>query len=153
MDPSTTFLIAAPIVDVDNTLFVQIAIFTGLMAALHFWLFKPWLEVRARRIEQIEGAFERSNALRSEADELSEEYDVRIARARDRAMGVRSDKRKDGEAEQQKLVGQARTEATDRLDAERERLDQEEQKARAALAGRVNDLAQEITDKVLGKAS
>ncbi len=153
MDPSSTFLIAAPIVDVDNTLFVQIAIFTGLMAALHHLLFKPWLEVRARRFEQIEGAFELANSLRTEADDLGEEYDLKIARARDRAMGVRSDKRKAGEAELQKLVGQARNDASNLLDEERKRLDDEAQKARAALSGRVDELAQQITDKVLGKAS
>lgn len=157
MDPSTTLtigtLIAAPIVDVDNTLFVQIAIFTGLMAALNVLLFKPWLAVRARRFEQIEGAFEKATELRTEADELSEHYDLKMMRARDKAMGVRSDRRKDGEAEREKVVGAARTEAGQLLESERSRLDDEEAKARQALEGRVSDLAKEITDKVLGKAS
>jgi F0F1-type ATP synthase membrane subunit b/b' len=50
-------------------------------------------------------------------------------------------------------LGGIRDEATKKLEAERSRIAKESEAARQALSGRVDELANEITTKVLGRAS
>jgi F-type H+-transporting ATPase subunit b len=73
---------AAPVVDVDGTIFIQAGIFLLLMAILYPLLFKPWLATRARREEAITGTAAAATDLRARAEELGREYDSRLAETR-----------------------------------------------------------------------
>lgn len=146
-------LVAAPVVDIDGTLFVQGGIFLALVVILKPLLFTPWLEAQRRRTESIDGALAKAKALRADADTLVDDYDTRLAGARDRALEMRSKVRRDEEASQAKTLAEKRTEASASLDRERERLQREAEQARGALAGRVDDLATQIATKVLGRPS
>jgi F-type H+-transporting ATPase subunit b len=146
-------LVAVPVVDIDGTLFVQGGIFLALLVILKPLLFTPWLEAQRRRTESIDGALTKATALRADADTLASDYDRRLADARDRALELRSRARRDEEATQAKELADQRAAASASLERERERLRGEAEKARGALAGRVDDLAEQITSKVLGRAS
>ncbi|MCA9706825.1 MAG: ATP synthase F0 subunit B [Myxococcales bacterium] len=134
-------------------MFVQLGIYLGLVVILGPLLFKPWLEAQARRTEAVEGALARSKSMRAEADELARDYDERLEAARERAHGVRADARRDEEASQAKTLAAAREQASQTLAQERHRLATQAEEARAALGGRVDELATEITTKLLGRAS
>jgi F-type H+-transporting ATPase subunit b len=146
-------LVAAPVVDIDGTLFVQGGIFLALVVILKPLLFTPWLEAQRRRGESIEGAIAKAKTLRSDADTLATDYDQRFSAARDRSLELRSKARRDEEASQAKAIAEARAKASASLDRERERLQKEAEQARGALAGRVDDLAAQIASKVLGRPS
>jgi F-type H+-transporting ATPase subunit b len=146
-------LVAAPVVDIDGTLFVQGGIFLALVVVLKPLLFTPWLEAQRRRTESIDGALAKAKALRADADTLGADYDERLATARDRALEFRSKTRRDEEATQAKSLTQTRAEASASLERERERLRGEAERARGALGGRVDDLATQIASKVLGRPS
>ena len=139
-----------PVVDLDGTIFVQAGIFLLLLLILRGLLFKPWLEARERRVEKIDGAIKAADDLKTKADALGEEYDQRLAAAREQALEVSNDARRKSDAEGAELVGAARQEAGNKLEKSRAELEQEIAKAREALSGRVSSLAQEITTKVLG---
>jgi F-type H+-transporting ATPase subunit b len=149
-EPFVFAIVAAPVIDVDGTFFIQAGIYIALILVLNPLLFKPWLAAQARRRESIDGALEKAKNLRVEADALSEEYDSRLADARDRAAASRSKARREEEAEQAKTLAEARDEAAKDLDAARERTAREADAAREALRGRVDELAAQISDKVLG---
>lgn len=159
MSPLTFFihapaLVAAlPVVDVDSTIFVQGGIFIALVFVLKPILFTPWLEAQAKRLVSIDGAFDKAKSLRTEADELSSDYDAKLATARDEALTMRSHMRRDEEATQAKSLAEARGAASKELEANRARLAAETEKAREALGGKVDELADQITHKVLGRAS
>jgi F-type H+-transporting ATPase subunit b len=146
-------LVAAPVVDIDGTLFVQGGIFLGLVLILKPLLFTPWLEAQRRRTESIDGALAKAKALRSDADALVGQYDQRLADARDRALELRSVARREEEANQAKALADRRAEASATLERDRERLRREAEQARDALATRVDDLATQIASKVLGRPS
>ena len=146
-------LLAIPVVDIDNTVFVQAGIFLVLLVVLKPLLFDPWLKVQDLRFDKIEGAFDASKKLRAEADELGEDYKSRMAAARDKAMTIRSDRRREGEAELAKAIAEARQSAGADLDAERDRIAKDVETARADLQGRVSALAKDIAEKVLGRAA
>lgn len=146
-------LLAAPVVDIDGTIFIQGGIFLVLMFVLQQLLFKPWLEVQDRRDEKIDGAFKAAEDLEARAQAKELEYTERLGKAREAAMSQRSQERKAKEAEGAEIVSLARTEATEQLAAEKARLGAEADKARAALDERIDGLAQAITEKVLGRTA
>lgn len=146
-------LVAAPVVDIDGTLFVQGGIFLALIFILNPLLFKPWLETQARRAEAIEGAATKAVALRGQADALVKDYDEKIAAARERALDVRGSVRREEEAKQAIVLAEARNVAAAEGEAARARLATSVANARADLAGRVEELGKTIADKLLGKGA
>jgi|GEM_PF-322690 len=144
---------ATPVVDIDATIFIQGGIFIALVFVLKPVLFTPWLEAQAKRVTSIDGAFAKAKTLRKEADELSADYDAKMAAARDEALTMRSHMRRDEEATQAKALADARAKASKELDDNRARIASEAQTAREALGDKVDELANSITNKVLGRAS
>lgn len=153
MDLPSPLLASIPVVDIDGTMFVQLGIYLALVIILGPLLFKPWLEAQARRAEAVEGALAKSKDMRAQADTLARDYDERLDAARQEAHGVRSAARKQEEATQADTLATARDEANRGLSAERERIAAETEQAREALGGRVDELANQITTKLLGRAS
>ncbi len=149
----SSLLLAIPVVDIDGTLYIQLGIYLALVVILGPLLFKPWLEAQARRAEAIEGALAKSTAMRSEADALARDYDQRLDVARENAHGVRSSARREVETAQAATVAAARSDANAGLARERERIAAETDAAREALGGRVDELADSIAAKLLGRAS
>lgn len=152
MDHSS-ILLAIPVVDIDGTLFIQLGIFLGLVLVLGPLLFKPWLAAQERRAAAIEGALAESKAMRHEADAKAKDYDLRLEQAREKAHGVRSDARRQEEAAQATTLAAVREDAAQGLARERERIATEAATAREALAARVDELADTIATKLLGRAS
>lgn len=143
---------ALPVVDIDNTIFIQGAIFLVLIVVLKPLLFDPWLAARDRRSQRIGGAFEEAALLREQAAEKSAEYDARLRRAKDEAMSLRSDRRKAAEGEEAQLVAAARREASESLDATKTKISSDIEQARSELQSRVDSLATDVTKQVLGRA-
>lgn len=148
-----SILLAIPVVDIDGTLYIQLGIFLLLVLVLGPLLFKPWLEAQERRKAAIEGALAQSRSMRSDADALAKDYDQRLEVAREKAHGVRSEARREEETAQAAKLAAAREEANTGLARERERIATETAAAREALGARVDELADTIANKLLGRAS
>lgn len=142
---------AAPVVDIDGTIFIQAGIFLLLMAILHPLLFKPWLATRARREHAIDGTLLAATELRVEADRVGVEYEARLADARGRALAARSEAVKAVESDRQRRLTETRNAASAEMEALRGRLAQESEAARATLATRVDELAVDIATRILGR--
>lgn len=144
-------LLAAPVVDIDGTFFVQGGLFIALVLVLKPLLFNPWLAALARRDESTSGAVAQAKQLRLDADRLGLEYDQRLDETRDRAAELRSQARREEETLQNQRLAAARSEAATELDAARRRHAEEAAQARTALGGRIDDLAEDIATKILGR--
>lgn len=146
-------LLAIPVVDIDGTMYVQLGIYLVLVFILGPLLFKPWLAALERRTAAVTGTLVKSVSMREEADALALDYDARLEVAREKAHGVRSEAHREEDAIQAGRLAGIREEANLQLAAERDRIASETQAAREALEGRVDELAGEITTKLLGRAS
>lgn len=146
-------LVAAPVVDVDGTLFVQAGIFLTLMLVLNGVLFRPWLATLERRGEAIGGALVKAKALRTDAQTLATEYDQKITVARDRAAELRAQSHQEEEATQSRQLAATRAQASTELEAARVRVREEAEQARQTLSSRIDGLAEDIATKILGRAS
>ncbi|MBK6915968.1 MAG: ATP synthase F0 subunit B [Deltaproteobacteria bacterium] len=151
--PSSLALVGAPVVDIDGTLFVQGGIFLALVVILNPLLFKPWLATQARRAEAIDGAARKAVALEQEADALVKDYDAKLAAARDQAADLRGAAHREEEQAQAAKLATAREAASAEATAARERIARESEAARTELSGRVDELAQTIASKLLGRGA
>lgn len=142
-----------PVVDIDNTIFLQALLFLLLLAVLNFVLFKPWLEIKERRAKRIGGALEDAAELRERATATELEYAARLAKARDQAMTIRSDRRREAEEQEAEIVNGARRDASASLDSRKQTLAREVEQARSELGDRVDSLARDITAQVLGRSA
>ena len=143
---------AAPVVDIDGTIFIQAGIFLLLMAILYPLLFKPWLATRARREHAIEGTLLAATDLRVEAERIGVEYEALLAAARGRAGAVRSETVKAADTDRQRRLAGARDAASGELGGLRDRLAVESEAARATLGARIDELATDIATRILGRA-
>lgn len=146
-------LLAAPVVDIDGTFFVQGGLFLLLVVILKPLLFTPWLEAQARKRDAVEGSLQRATEAEAKSQVLVSEYDQRLDAARDKAHGVRSDARREEEASKAAKLAAARDQAQAHLSAERARIETEGQTARKELDARVDALAGDIANRLLGRAS
>lgn len=154
--PSPALLVASeslPVVDIDNTIFLQALLFLFLFVVLNFVLFKPWLEVKERRAKRIGGALEDAAELRERAASREAEYGSRLSAARDQAIVSRSERRRAAEDQQAEIVSSARREAAVSLSARKQVIATEVDQARAELGGRVELLARDISTQVLGRSA
>jgi len=142
---------AAPVVDIDGTLIVQGVIFLLLVAILGRLLFRPWLETQARRADSIGGALKEADRMRAKADKLDSEYETRLAAAREDANLIRSTAYREEEARQAERVADTRAEAARELEATRERIARESESARAGMRARIDELAAQIAQRLLGR--
>jgi F-type H+-transporting ATPase subunit b len=150
--PSLHVLAAAtPVVDIDGTLIVQGVIFLLLVAILSRLLFRPWLETQARRTESIDGALKEADRMRAEADDLDRKYETLLDAAREDANLIRSTAYREEEAKQAERVAGIRAEATRDLEAARERIARDAEAARSGLRARIDELASQIAQRLLGR--
>lgn len=143
---------AAPVVDIDGTIFIQAGIFLLLMAILHPLLFRPWLATRARRDHAIDGTLLAAAEFRVEAERVGVEYEARLADARGRAGALRSETVKAADSDRQRRLTEIRDASSAELQGLRDRLAIEADAARSTLASRVDDLAVDIASRILGRA-
>ncbi len=153
MIPSSANLLAEVVVDIDNTVFIQGAIFLLLMFVLNSLLFRPWLEVRARRHERIEGSMLKADELRSKAKELEVRFVARMDEANLAAGDLRAAARHDAEHHADEQLVAARAKAGDALKSARDKIGADAAEARSSLSARVDELGTQIANKLLGSAS
>ena len=140
-----------PILDLDSTVFVQLAIFILAALVLSRFLFRPYLEVRAARGAGIEGAKEEARRMGEEAEARLVEYQQSLAQARSKAGGERGKLQGDAVKRDNEITEAARVATQASLEQARARLDADAKAARAQLEPRAQEIAKSIAKKILGR--
>lgn len=139
------------IIDLDGTLFVQLAMFFVAFALLYVLVFKPMVAVLEAREQAIDGA--KAEAKQLEQDVLAKQaaFDAELRKVRSSAGDERERLRAEALELERKLLDTVRTETTALVNEARERLEVEARSARAELVASRADLAREIASKVIGR--
>ncbi len=140
-----------PLIDLDNTLFVQALVFAIMAFLASRWLFKPYLRMREQREEGIEGAREEAERLTAEADARLTDYEGKLKDARERAMSEQRKVRAEAAASEQKLLDETRAETLSAIEESRKKLGTEVQSARTDLLPKADLLARDMVSKLLGR--
>ena len=136
---------------VNSTLFFQLANFLALIWILNRLLFKPFLVLIERRKEETEGARKKAEDAISHAENVRGTYEAGISEATAAAAAVNEGQKKAGRSEGAGIVEEARARSAGYLTATRKELQVSLDEVRNQMAGISAGLAREMTRKILGR--
>lgn len=140
-----------PLIDIDHTVWIQLALFFIVAFIGSRLLFRPYLRMRDERAAGIEGARDEAARLSSEADARLTHYEGEVAAARSKAQDERRTIRTEAATRQREATEAARAEAVRSFETARLRVERETNVARQQLMPRASQVAEEIAGKLLGR--
>jgi F-type H+-transporting ATPase subunit b len=140
-----------PLIDIDGTVFVQFALFLILFIIANKFLFQPYLRLRERRRQGIDGAREEAQKMTAQADAKLADYEKQLAVARDRANEEGRKVRGEASKHEREVTDAARATAQKSIDAALSQMRSETETARAQLLPQADALAKRIASRLLGR--
>ncbi len=154
MDQTILVTVAAaehPLIDLDWTVLVQLALFAILFIACNSLLFQPYLRLRERRRTGIEGAKAEAETMSAQADSKLADYEKNLAAARSRANEEARVIREKTSAEIKKINDDARDAASAAMSSAQTKVRTETEAARKELLTQANAIAQSMAGRLLGR--
>ncbi|MEY4510080.1 MAG: hypothetical protein RLZZ450_2202 [Pseudomonadota bacterium] len=139
------------IIDLDGTVFVQLAMFFIAFIALYVLVFKPMVALLDARDVAIEGAKDEAKHLDAEVLEKQASFEAQLKRVQSTAGEERERLRAEGQELERKLLETVRVETTQLLNDAKAQLDSESVTARSELVAQRPELARIIASRVLGR--
>ena len=140
-----------PLIDIDYTVFVQFALFLVLLFITNALLFQPYLRLRQRRKDGIEGSRAEAERMSAQADAKLADYEKQLARARASANDEGRKVRAEAAAHEKQVTDASRAEAQKAIDAATAKMRAETDAARLSLLPQANSLAKQLAAKLLGR--
>jgi len=129
----------------------QIILFLVLLVILNRVLFRPYLALLDERERQTAGALRESSELEHEGARLKEEYEEKIAQAQAFAGAAKDAILQEVRRERERMLAQARLEATTSLEKVRQEVQSQMQIERRLAAAEVARVAEQMASKILGR--
>ena len=149
---SATALAAGhPLIDIDYTVLVQFALFLILFVVANTFMFQPYLALRARRKDGIEGARAEAERMSAQADAKLADYEKQLTGARSRANDEGRKVRAEAAAHEKSVTDSSRAEAQKAIDEAAATMRTETEAARLQLLPQANAIARQIATKLLGR--
>ena len=139
------------LIDLDQTVFVQLGIFLVLVLVLGRLLWRPYLLVRGERVTRVEGYRQEAMRLEADAAERLARAEAALAEARRRGAGERAVARAEAQAREQTLLAEANADAQRTVAAARVRLDDTLARERTKLVAEADEIARRAARKILGR--
>ncbi|MCP4504023.1 MAG: ATP synthase F0 subunit B [Deltaproteobacteria bacterium] len=138
---------------VDVTFLALLVFFLLTLAGLSQLLFKPMMKVFDEREKRIGGAAAETASLQDSSSEKVEKANKAMADAQAKAREVLITLREEGAAAQKEIIEKARSEAQAKLEVARKELAKTAADASKSLDDESKKLADDIVQKVLGRAA
>jgi len=139
-------------ISVDGSLFIQIGNFLVLIWVLNLILYRPIRNILLERKEKIVGLEENIDSFGKEAGDKDAEYHAGIRSARAKGMQEKEKLIQAAEAEEKAIVGKINEKASADLAKMKEKVAKEAESVRKELLQQVDTFANEIGQKILGRA-
>jgi F-type H+-transporting ATPase subunit b len=135
----------------DWTLLIQIANFLILIWVLNLILFRPIRNVLIRRREKINGLEDTIEISRRDVQEKEEAFAAGIREARMKGLAKKEGLMAEAADEEKKILAKINEKAQADLADVREKLAGEKESARSELMQKIDDFAETIGQKILGR--
>ncbi len=150
--PCGTLLASGGVVmDIDRTVFVQMAVFVMLILVLSPLLFKPVLRLFEERERRTEGARSAARAMQDKAEELLRRYEAKLDEVKRAAAAERDRLRNETLRLEAEIVEKARQANTRIVEQGRSQIEGEVSAIRRELGAYSQRIAKEIGASVLGR--
>jgi F-type H+-transporting ATPase subunit b len=140
------------VIDINIAFVVQIVNILLLMVILNFFLYRPIRKVLSERNAELAGAREKTAAVDNEVQEKMALYESRLREVKSKASDEKGAMLKVARQEEAAILDKARGEATDSLNAIKNKVAKEGADARLMLKEQALSLSREISEKVLGRS-
>ena len=155
MNPTVLVTVAAgdshPLIDIDGTIFIQFGLFLVMLVVANKLLFQPYLRLRERRAEGIEGAKAEAERMTAEADAKLVDYERQLAAARAKASEEQRKIRAAANAHEREVTTTARATSAAALEEARDRVRSETDSARKELLPRAEQIGRQMASRILGR--
>ncbi|HAJ28173.1 MAG TPA: hypothetical protein DCG53_13185 [Syntrophus sp. (in: bacteria)] len=139
-------------VDINLTLFVQMANFLVLIVILNYLLYKPILAIldrRKKRLDESEGEIKRLNET---VEQKAAEYEEKLRLAKQDALGKKNEILKEAADSAKAIIDERRSKIPAMLAEFQGKVGQEVDAARRILKDQSQKISAEIAEKVLGRS-
>jgi F-type H+-transporting ATPase subunit b len=140
-----------PIIDLDSTVLLQLAIFIVTALVLSRYLFRPYLVMKSQRGAGMEGARDEARRMDEEAAARMADYEQKLVQARQSAGAERTKLQAEAVARDHEITDEARAKTQAALDEARKTLAADAATARKQLEPRAQEIAKAIARKILGR--
>jgi F-type H+-transporting ATPase subunit b len=140
------------VVDINLTLFVQMANFLVLIVILNYLLYKPILAIldkRKNRLDESEGEIKRLNVT---VEQKAAEYEEKLRLAKQDALDKKGEILKEAADKAKAIIDERRSRIPAMLAEFQGRVGQEVDAARRILKDQSQKISAEIAEKVLGRS-
>ena len=155
MTPTVLVTVASgdshPLIDIDGTIFIQFGLFLVMLVVANKLLFQPYLRLREKRAEGIEGARAEAERMTAEADAKLVDYEKQLATARARAGEEQRKIRAEANAHEREVTGAARSTALRSIEEAQQRVRTETETARKDLLPRAEGIGKDMAKRLLGR--
>ena len=142
---------AQPLIDLDNTVFVQLGLFLLMLVVLHFLVFKPFLQARGERDDRIEGERRRAQEMEAAAQAKIADFEGRLEKAKQSGVAMAVAARGEAGKRERAILDSARTEAQALLESQRKAAQTAGEAARVRLARDTEGSARRLASRILGR--
>ena len=138
-------------VELNSTVWIQMANFLLLIFILNFLLYKPVLKIIEKRNKKIEKSNEEVMSLNETVERNIAEYEEKIRQAKADAAAQRDEIKEEGTEQGKMITGKVRDEISKKIGAFKADVEKEVDEARGALRDQTRKIAGDISEKVLGR--
>ncbi len=138
-------------VELNYTVWIQMANFLLLIFILNFLLYKPVLKIIEKRNKKIEESNEEVMSLDETIERKISEYEEKIRQARAAAAAQRDEIEEEGTEQGEVITGKVRDEISKKMEAFKVNMQKEVDEAMDVLRDQTRTIAGEISEKVLGR--
>lgn len=139
------------LIDLDQTIFVQLGIFLLLAIVLWRLLWRPYLRIRGERVTRVEGYRQDAAKMEANAAQRLAEAESALGAARRMGTAERATARAEAQAREQAILAQATADAQKTLADARARLDTSLEVERVKLQAQTRDVARAAAQRILGR--
>jgi F-type H+-transporting ATPase subunit b len=136
----------------DWTLFVQIANFLFLLAALNVILYRPIRKILSERKEKITGLESSVEDLNRYAEEKREEFANKINEAKLDGFQKKEALKAEGAEEEKHIISEIHQKAQTEMESVRSQIAKDVESVRNTLQKEIKNFSAAIVDKILGRA-
>jgi F-type H+-transporting ATPase subunit b len=139
-------------IDINNSLLIQVALFIFLMIVLNQIFFKPFLRFLDERQQKIQGDEQEAARLQEEAERRRLQFEEGLNKGQQKALGEKGTIVETGSREGKTFVEKAQQEVDAELPKIKAQIEQEGRQVAADLGRRQGEMAREIAEKILGRS-
>ena len=138
--------------DLNMTLIAQVLNFFILLFILKKFAYKPLLDLMEARRQRVVSDLENAEKNRVASEELKAEYEKQLAEVKHEAQVIMDKANKLANETREEIIAQARAEQERLIEAARDQIAREQQKAMMELRNEVASLSMLVATQIVGKS-